>query len=369
MVPATNSSSRSLIMAKSKAHTFFALVSRALRPKAKAAETRHTDTTLRRPPLQYQKSSKIVQLPEEVLLIIADHLRLADRGRLLRTCRYFHSLLEVIQYRHLDVSEEWLLFRTDRLYRTLSERPDLIPCLISYRGPLTPIIFSLPPKKKSEKIKSLLRKSTTAPLSNSNVVIETEPFRRAMSIFPKAVNLRELEFTDCTDWTSDPSWEPVRTAISKMSLTRLSLRISSESSEVVPQLQAQPGLERLELSWVPARLRGLKETDIPKLKSLSATLQNAATIVPGRPVEELHLTLGPREHALDEQLVQKLSLSNVPITKLVTSLRCSWADDEVRSKLQVLARHLPQLRHLTLTVAGFVSGQIMRYQHFDFFAL
>ncbi|KIO29337.1 hypothetical protein M407DRAFT_21558 [Tulasnella calospora MUT 4182] len=179
-----------------------------------------------------------------------------------------------------------------------------------------------------------------------------------MSIFLKAVNIRELEFTDGVDWTSNPIWEPVKTAISNMSLTRLSLRIISESAEVVPQLQAQPGLEHLEL-WTAARLWDLKETDIPRLRSLSATLQDAATIVPGRPVEELHLALGLREHRLDEQLVQKLSLSSGPITKLVTRLRCPQGQDVVRHTLQVLAHHLPQLRHLTLDVGGVLSGRVL----------
>ncbi|KIO25296.1 hypothetical protein M407DRAFT_244140 [Tulasnella calospora MUT 4182] len=47
-------------------------ISGAICLKFKAAETRYTDTTLRCRPLECQKSSKIIQLPEEVLLIIAD---------------------------------------------------------------------------------------------------------------------------------------------------------------------------------------------------------------------------------------------------------------------------------------------------------
>ncbi|KIO29336.1 hypothetical protein M407DRAFT_170899 [Tulasnella calospora MUT 4182] len=57
--------------------------------------------------------------------------------------------------------------------------------------------------------------------------------------------------------------------------------------------------------------------------------------------------------------MRKLSLSSGPITKLVTRLCCPGNHDLVRNTLQVLARHLPQLRHLTLDVGGLISGRIL----------
>ncbi|KAG8913113.1 hypothetical protein FRC00_003024, partial [Tulasnella sp. 408] len=63
---------------------------------------------------------------------------LADRARLLQTCRYLRSLLEGAQYRHLHLVKSWKLERACRLLDTLCQRPDLIPCIISYRGPLIP---------------------------------------------------------------------------------------------------------------------------------------------------------------------------------------------------------------------------------------
>ncbi|KAG8913637.1 hypothetical protein FRC01_004448 [Tulasnella sp. 417] len=136
--------------------------------------------------------------------------------------------------------------------------------------------------------------------------------------------------------------------------------MTSKSARAVPQLRAQPELEHLELSFVPARLRDLRETDIPKLKSLKATLEDAAAIVPGRPVEEFHHISTPGELDLDEYFVRKLSLSSGPITTLVTRLHQPSDHDSVRGLLQVFACHLPELRHLTLTVLGKVSGQIKK---------
>ncbi|KAG8916712.1 hypothetical protein FRC01_002903 [Tulasnella sp. 417] len=351
-------------MAKFIAHTILDLISNLITPNAGAAGTHPIDKALRGPPLEYQKSSKLVQLPEDVLLTIADHLTFADRASLLQTCRYFRSLLEVVQYRHLDISDPSLGYPTDLLHQTLSERPDLLPYIITYRGPLTAGTVYKPTTQKTQRIGSLLGRGTAPPLSLYTIAVtESESFQRARFIFSKAVNIRDLGFTDGTDWASNPRWEPVTSAIQKLSLTHFSLLITSESVEVVPQLQAQPKLEHLELSWVPARLGDLRETDIPKLKSLRATLQDAATIVPGRPVEEFHHVLRPEELGLDEQFVRKLSLSSGPITTLITRLHQPSDHDSVRSLLQVFARLLPELQHLTLTVIGEISGQIVSDSH------
>ncbi|KAG8926638.1 hypothetical protein FRC01_008586 [Tulasnella sp. 417] len=356
-------------MAKFNAHTILDLISNLISnlitPNAGAAGTHPIDPALRGPPLEYQKSSKLVQLPEDILLTIAHRLTLADRACLLRTCRYFRELLEAVQYRHLDLSNPPLYYRTDRLHRTLSERPDLIPYIITYRGPITAGTLLEPIKQKPQRIRSLLgRRTAPQPQLYTVAVSGAESFQRAISIFPNAVNIRELGFVDGTDWASNPNWEPITSAIPNLSLTHFSLLIASESAEVVPQLQAQPELEHLELSWVPARLGDLKETDIPKLRFLRATLQDAATIVPGRPVEEFHHVLRPEELGLDEHLVQKLSLSRGPITTLVTRLHHPSDRDSVRNVLQVFACHLPELQNLTLIVMGEVSGQIMRFRHF-----
>ncbi|KAG9042177.1 hypothetical protein FS837_011186 [Tulasnella sp. UAMH 9824] len=342
-------------MAMFKARTLLAQFSNLIPSRATAAEARHST----RPRLLvYQKSSKLVQLPEEMLLTIVDDLSSTDRAHLVQTCRYFRCLFEGILYHHLDTNE-WRYGRTYRLHRTLSERLDLISFMTSYRGPL--MVYS-PPKPTElgafERLKLRLQKKHVPSIRWANTpVTETETFRWAISIFTRAVNIQELEFTNCSDWASDPIWEPVKATISKMSLTRFSLPIVTESADVVSLLRGQPELEHLELSArVTGRFEDLQETDIPKLKSLKATLRNAAAIVPGRPVEEFRHMLEAGEGAPDEQLLRKLSLSTVPITKVTTG---PWRYDSVQSSLQVLAHHLPEIQHLTLTVDGFISGQLL----------
>ncbi|KAG8944355.1 hypothetical protein FRC04_002014 [Tulasnella sp. 424] len=351
-------SSQAPIMARLKTHTLLSLISRIIRPKVGAPRTPGMDPTGRAPPLEHQKASKIVQIPDDILFIIADHLSLTDRAHLLQTCRYFHSLLEVTQYRHIVVNP-WVYYRSDRLNRTLSERPDLVRCIVSYRGPLTPTRLPRPIKKRN-RIQLWQRKNTPPPhLWDDNSVIEAELNQRTIYIFTNAVNLRELEITDYCDWMSNPTWEPVITSVSRMPLTRLALPAISETAEIVPLLRALPGLESLELGFAQVRLEDLKESDIPKLKWLKATLQDAATIIPGRPVEEFYHVLGMGELGLDEQLVRKLSLSSSPITKFSTRLYNPWAYDLVRSALQAFARYLPEVQHLTINVGGDIPGQIL----------
>ncbi|KAG9042176.1 hypothetical protein FS837_011185 [Tulasnella sp. UAMH 9824] len=347
-------------MAKLKAHTLLALVSNLVRPTAKATEARHTATALRGSPLACQKSSKFIQLPDDVLHIIARHLRLGDRAHLLRTCRYLQSLVEAIQYRHLDMTTSWLYYRTVSLHQTLWERPDLIPYIITYRGPLTSYTVPKPTKLTArERLKRRLQRKQPPPsLPESIPFTERDSFRRAVCIFTKAVNIQELEFTNCTDWVSNPIWEPVRATTLKMSLTRVSLPITTELVDFVSLLRAQPELEHLELSWIATGFGNLKETDIPKLKSLRATLRDAAAIVPGRPIEEFRHVLEIGERTFDEQLVRKLSLSSASITRLTTRLCNSRDSDFVRGALQMFVRHLPEIEHLTLAMGGVVSGQI-----------
>ncbi|KAG8922167.1 hypothetical protein FRC00_007757, partial [Tulasnella sp. 408] len=196
-----------------------------------------------------------------------------------------------------------LYYRTHLLHRTLSDRPDLISLIVSYRGALMIPNEPGPLKPKAtERLKSrLLRKQMPSPSWGKIPVTETGPDRRSVSIFVKAVNVRELEFMD---WGSEPFDEPLRAILPKMSLISFSLPYLADSVKLCPLLRAQPELEHLGLSGVSGRFRDLKETDIPRLNSLKATLKDAAVIVPGRPVEKFYHLLedSEGEQTLDERL-------------------------------------------------------------------
>lgn len=300
-------------------------------------------------PFPEQKPPNPVQLPLELVLIISESLSLRDRARLLQTCRSFRSVLEGGQYRHLRLATSWRLGGEDPLHRTLSERPDLIPYIISYRGPLVPRV---PAKRFTVNAGKTL-----------GDLPESDPFRRAVFIFTQAVNLRVLEFTDdCTRWRFLLGWKLLNPAITKLTLTQLSLPPTLNSEDIISLLHSQPALERLTLEAALEGFNDLQETDIPNLRSLTATLQDAATIVPGRPVEEFFRVWQPEEPGFDEGLVRKLSLSSVPITKLEASLGGRRARSaSIRSTIQVISRHLPEIQDLTLFVSGLVSAQTVSH--------
>ncbi|KAG8913114.1 hypothetical protein FRC00_003025 [Tulasnella sp. 408] len=350
--PEPSYSSYPTSQAKLKAQTLLSLVSNLVRRKA--------DPTFKDSPSAYQKLSKFIQLPKDVLLIIANGMSLTDRARLLQTCRYLRSLLEGAQYRRLHLVKSWKPERAHCLLDTLWERPDLIPCIISYRGVLIPYDeckHCLASTTAIERLKSRLAGRPIAPPPPGNVPFNrTKAIRRAKFIFTRAVNIREIEFTTAGDWPTAPTWQPLRAALSNIPLTHLALPRISATAAVVSLLRAQPRLEHLELSWSATGLEDLNETDIPNLKSLKATLRDAAIIVPGRPIKEYCQIRGG--HPFDEQLVRKLSLSSAKITKLTTHFTNQGDPTSVRVHLQILARHLPEIENLTITVQGTVSGSV-----------
>ncbi|KAG8914205.1 hypothetical protein FRC01_004176 [Tulasnella sp. 417] len=349
IVPATtNPSSSFTIMLE--AHKLFTLVSDLVCPKSK----------VRDPPRADQRFSKLVQLPEDILFMVANDLDMMGRARLRRTCRYLHSLLERIQYRHLDMTDPWLYYHTDLLHRTLSQRPDLISYMISYRGYLISPGTRRTELKTSQKFTLLLQRKHKPPSTTPGGIplAEDDPFGIAIFTLSKAVNLRELE---SVDWVPNAERleELVRVILPNMSLTRFSLPKNGKSMELVPLLRGQPELEHLGLPCSAGSFGDLKETDMPKLKSLKATLKDAAVIVPSRPVAEFYHLFEVGEQTLDEQLVQTLSLSSSSIRKLTTRLHNPRLPESTRIELQVLARHLPTIEDLTITVNGLISEQIV----------
>ncbi|KIO25297.1 hypothetical protein M407DRAFT_25413 [Tulasnella calospora MUT 4182] len=140
-----------------------------------------------------------------------------------------------------------------------------------------------------------------------------------------------------------------------MSLRRLTLGCCEEMAQV---LWDQPELEELDIGWYTHGAEELEKHHIPKLRSLRARLPEAVLLVSGRPVEQLHLSSGMVDEDFDEQLLGRLSLSVGPVTEFSTYFVSSPDAEGVRISLQVLARNLPQIEKLTISVGGSISGQV-----------
>ncbi|KAG8955521.1 hypothetical protein FRC00_005382 [Tulasnella sp. 408] len=182
---------------------------------------------------------------------------------------------------------------------------------------------------------------------------------RVLSIFKRAVNIRDLYFTDYIDWTVGFGWAPLREAVDNLVLDRLALRMRNDYVQFVYILRNQPELTQLEILWGKGRWENLKETDIPKLKSLSAPLETAAVIVPGRPVSAIKLLTFLGGDGQQEGLLQCLSMSTGPIRQFEMRLFSIYNEDLVRDQLQTLARNLPTIEDLTIYVGGRISARTL----------
>ncbi|KAG8917327.1 hypothetical protein FRC01_002519, partial [Tulasnella sp. 417] len=253
---------------------------------------------------------KIAVLPYEILVCqIVESLDDSSEACLLRTCRFFRNLVEPVLYRHIRVQhgpEEHNSspLKPHLLHRTLVGRPDLLPAILSYHGPLIPNPRpSFPPERKEALWRKLM---TTArqPAATSSVI--TEYLERATTIFSGTINMRELHFTDRLPLSIRAVLSVLDAPQLKMvNIKRLVLDTEWCWSRLPSVLRKQPGLKHLEL---PHMIRGgeleLDETDFPELESLRAELRHAARIVPGRPVRKLDLqyTWRPNEDALWQRL-------------------------------------------------------------------
>ncbi|KAG8969928.1 hypothetical protein FRC05_000779 [Tulasnella sp. 425] len=284
------------------------------------------------------RPSMFTQLPVELILIIAEYIDMLQQCSLMRTCRYFHQVLEPSLYRHLDLLDPDLHSRSRGLHDSLLKRPDLIDQIVTYYGP----IFPLKPKPE-----------------HNGIPIFEDPRGELMSIFQKAVNIRDLYFTGYMNWIEDYDWVHIQAAVEQMVLERLVIQIGGRSVDVIPLLRTQPELTRLELLWGANGWERLKTTDIPKLKSLTATLDAAALIVPGRPVEEIDLLPSQGTRRVDESLLQCLSRSSRLILKFGMKLYSPYDEDSVQDVLQAVARELPFIEELTISVGGKISSRML----------
>lgn len=316
--------------------------------------------------LDRQQASKMAFLPDDILLLVIEFLDDAGKACLIRTCRYFRSLLEPILYRHLFLYPDTGIFpKSNRLHNTLIVRQDLLPHVLTYHGPLAPNPPMAGPSAWTRKTSGWYRFRRNSSPSGRPATRE-ERLGISETIFPRMINLRDLHFTDFFDWSTQQLWDSFDHLKSSMALQRLVLRIGGDPQRAISILRAQPGLKHLE--FLPGgghRVEGLQKTDIPELSSLKATFSQAVVIVPGRPVTKLELTqyYGPyqtdHQNPLNEDLFRQLALSTSAITDFAVRLQRPWDDAVVKQSLQLFARVLPRIERLRVFVCGMVTESIL----------
>ncbi|KAG8947370.1 hypothetical protein FRC04_010818 [Tulasnella sp. 424] len=321
-------------------------------------ETPRSGSATRGTPLECQRDSTFAQIPEDILLVIADHLDDMTKASLIRTCRYFHRLLEVNLYRRITPAFPWRDHRNDLLFRTLEQRQDLLPCIRTYHGHLLQRVLEPTPEpaQKQSLLGGFRKWQSVEPINYVYPTNQTKGFKRAVFILQKATNIEELYFIDSSTWPWDPFFEPIQKAVSELSLRKLTLLSCKGMTRV---LRDQPELEELSVGWNNHGLEQLEETDVPKLKALTASLQEAALLVPGRPIERLSLVPGFGPQDFDEPLFDKFLLSTMRIIEFSIHLHHPRKDERVRAVIRAIARTLPELKRLTMTVAGRISGRVI----------
>ncbi|KIO28938.1 hypothetical protein M407DRAFT_22010 [Tulasnella calospora MUT 4182] len=305
---------------------------------------------------------KTPSLPYEILLLI---VQLSDKRslvRLIRTCHRLRRFGEPILYRHIRAHQD---DRGRNLHRMLVGRPDLLPVILSYHGPL---IMAEANDAKAEGIissglskgEALWRKMRIA--TRKWVMNDPDPVERAKIIFSGAVNIRVLHFTDTR---TNPEYAQVfgdagaPLGSKATNIQSLVLNVGSGSPHLAlgPILRVQLRLKHLELRlkiYVPIEL---DKTDLPELESLKAKLRYAAKIVPGRPVKRLEL-LGdwrPSRNSL-----QQLALSTCGITELTAKIGFRRGDLRDEASVRALAQSLRGIERLCFLLIGPMMGTSLR---------
>ncbi|KAG8895990.1 hypothetical protein FRC00_006653 [Tulasnella sp. 408] len=316
--------------------------------------------------------SKIACLPYEILLMIIELLDERSVACLLRTCRVFRDIVEPILYRHIRVyrgpkREEWLLnpLKAQLLHRTLVGRPDLLPGILSYHGPLIPAWNALgnyPTHLETYKrSRALDRKLRATSRARWGFAVSDEYLEKAKIIFSGTTNIQDLHFTEpFPDSMAHVLGVTDAPQLNMMNIQRLAVEPGLSSPALGPILRTHPRLKHLELDPRQTDLPW-EEVDLPELESLKANLSQAAKIVPGRPIKKLEL-LGNWSDSRIFELLAELTLSTCGIRELTTKIRHPWWYDDCvvwPEDLRALARHLPTIERLCLCIALRISDSVL----------
>lgn len=264
------------------------------------------------------------------------------------------------------------MLKTYLLHNTLVQRPDLLPGILRYSGPVIPNVSELEQALTTAR----MMKMVWVKLQHAVSSFVTSPthdqcFQNAKKIFSRMVNIQDLRFTDEVGQWSPELWDTFATAKSNRNIERLSLRVHGDYPFLISILRAQPRLKHLDIARSGGtRVEGLQSTDLQELKSLRAILSEAAIFVPGRPIKKLellHYEVGPffldHEPNPVEVHFKNLERSTCDITDLTLRLQSSWGDDVSERNLRFAIRYLPRIERLSLVVHGMLSEDIVSFIH------
>ncbi|KAG8989975.1 hypothetical protein FRB90_001994, partial [Tulasnella sp. 427] len=305
-----------------------------------------------------QGPSGFALLPPELHIKIVEALDAKSQAYIIRTCRYFRNLAEPILYRHIYIDPSGdvntFLIKTLLLHITLSRRKDILPYVRTYHGPLDTKHVTL--QHLAATVRRVPRRLVILQRGDPNEpAFSIEEHRNMVNtIFSGAVNLRDVHFSDQSYWWPPELWGSFNAFKYWNKLEALELNVWETS--LIPIIRALPGLTRLAISGTANQQRrwdGLQSTDIPRLKSLKATISDAAVLVPGRPIRELELTTVCTPYS--ESLLQHLALSTCDIVDFRMAVGRFWNEDRLQSTLRAVNRHVPRVMSLSLLLEDNVT--------------
>jgi len=287
--------------------------------------------------------SPLLHLPQEILLSIVECL-LSDLYTptllpVIRTCRTLRRVAESVFYKNINLPVR--ISEVENLLRTLSDRPDLVTHVRAVWWSTT-----IPRIQKRRFRLGSDHHTPLYTLSESMVPAITHTMEQLLNLLE---NINTL-------WIGPNVWSPllradkVQAAFSQMNLTRLVFYADEAipGSIILPIILAQPQLRELRLqsdiSWdVP---KSLSPTVIPLLSSLSAGIDTARWLVPGRPVHKLRVEVIP---PVVPELWSNLTKSTVEVTDLhITHYPRAYGDLDIRGLLSGVAACFQSIEVLTV---------------------
>ncbi|KAH9963186.1 hypothetical protein BC827DRAFT_1193947 [Russula dissimulans] len=257
------------------------------------------------------------RLPVELFDIICSYLSPSDLAALSRTNSLLNPIARRILYRSLDLSSAR---HNLSVVITLSQKPHIARVVRTLSIVVEPSVHVLRPFYRA--------------------------LRDALSAMSELTSLHiSLDRGANPSWILSPRSRP-------LTYTRLHTFTSSFpfDSHVTGFLERTPALERLELDTAPvtgtAPLPHLSHAAIPRLVHFMGSCQAIKVIVPGRPLESIHIHDGD----LSEEQVVCLAQStgHIAVLGAITSAL-------LVPFLKSLARHLPYLAYLRLMAPFHVS--------------
>ncbi|KAG9017788.1 hypothetical protein FRB93_004599 [Tulasnella sp. JGI-2019a] len=281
------------------------------------------------------------RLPPEILLLIVQYLPVNDKATLvsvLSTCRALHDISEELLYHDVTIPNK--AFKSQNLFKRLAARPDLLAYVQEIDWPKK---GALPIGKPL-----FLRLCGTQTQDRYATSISI-----AINGLQSMRNVRKLTIGKLPSPSILDSMDLLVLAIREMKLTELSISSArwSWSKEIISILRSQPGLRSLRPPWQDRWEMGggvLIPTDLPRLAALQCGALAAVRIVPGRPIEKLHLRISPQAMWSEGAFWDSLALSAKPISYLLLhifqprNIDISWI-------LEKAAIHLNYLSALELS--------------------